>query len=410
VRVRIPRVYRQQWDWWVILPAVVLLLTGILSVYSATYHPESPRHGYIWRHLLSVGLGLGVFTFFLFLPLRLCEDWAWIGYAASLAFLVLVMVVGVEEYGARRWFRVGPLRFQPSEFAKLALVAVLARFLSGKRTDLARPRSLFAALGLTAAPSLLVLKQPDLGTAGAFPALALVMMAWAGLPRLAVAVLLSPLITLALMHYWWAWTIFLLLMVWWARRAQLPAILLGIFLAVHATLFFAAPHLLARLEPYQRQRITTFLNPESDPSGAGYQVLQSKIAIGSGMVAGKGYLRGTQNVLSFLPQQHTDFIFSVVGEEWGFLGAFVVLCLFALLVLRSLHLGRMCRSPFGSFAAVGICGLLLYHAGLNMAMTMGLFPVTGLPLPFLSYGGSFLLTMLAVLGLLQNIAVHRYEY
>lgn len=408
--MRIPRVYRQQWDWWLVLPAAVLLLAGILSVYSATYHPESPRHGYIWRHLFSVGLGFGVFTFFLFLPLRLCEDWAWIGYAASIALLVLVMLIGVEEYGARRWFRVGPLRFQPSELAKLALVLALARFLSGKRTDLTRPRSLLAALGMTSLPALLVLRQPDLGTAGAFPALALVMLAWAGLPRLVLAVMFSPLVTLALMHYWWAWAVFLLLMAAWARRAQLPWLLFGIFLTVHATLFVAAPHLLARLEPYQQQRIATFFNPESDPSGAGYQVLQSKIAIGSGMVAGKGFLRGTQNVLSFLPQQHTDFIFSVVGEEWGFVGAFVVIGLFALLVLRALHLGRICRSPFGSFAAAGICGLLLYHAGLNMAMTMGLFPVTGLPLPFLSYGGSFLLTMMATLGLLQNIAVHRYEY
>jgi rod shape determining protein RodA len=408
--LRIPRVYRQHWDWWLVLPALLLLFAGILSVYSATHHPESPRHGYIWRHLLSVGLGLGVFALFLLLPLRLCEDWAWIGYAASLALLVLVLVLGVEEYGARRWFRAGPLRFQPSEFAKLALVAALARFLSAKRLDPARPRALCAALGMTGAPLLLVLKQPDLGTAGAFPGLALVMLAWAGIPRLVLAVMLSPLITVACMHHWWAWAVFLLLMMVWFWRAQLSWFLLGTFTVVQAALFFAAPHVLARLEPYQRQRITTFLNPESDPSGAGYQVLQSKIAIGSGMVAGKGYLRGTQNVLSFLPQQHTDFIFSVVGEEWGFLGAFVVLGLFALLILRALHLGRTCRSPFGSFAAVGICGLFLYHAALNMAMTMGLFPVTGLPLPFLSYGGSFLLTMMAALGLLQNIAVHRYDY
>ncbi len=408
--MHIPREYRQHWDWWLVLPALVLILAGVLSVYSATHHPESPRHGYIWRHLFSVGLGVGVFALFLFVPLRLCEDWAWIGYAASLGLLLLVAFLGVEEYGARRWFRVGPLRFQPSELAKLALVAALAQALSGKRADLSRPRALFITLGVILAPTLLVLKQPDLGTSGAFPALALVMLVWAGIPKLALVVLLSPLVTVACMHHWWVWAAFLLILTVWFRRGQLSWFLIGAFNAVHTGLFFTAPRLLAHLEPYQQQRIVTFFNPESDPSGAGYQVLQSKIAIGSGMIAGKGFLRGTQNVLSFLPQQHTDFIFSVVGEEWGFVGALLVLSLFAVLVLRAFYLARTCRSAFESFAAVGIGGLMLYHAGLNMAMTMGLFPVTGLPLPFLSYGGSFLLTMMAALGILQNIAVHRYDY
>jgi len=316
----------------------------------------------------------------------------------------------VEEYGARRWFHLGPLRFQPSELAKLALIAALARFLAGKRVDLSRMRHLLLTLGLAVVPFALVLKEPDLGTAGAFLGLTLPLLIWAGVPHIALFTLLSPLFTLALMHYWWLWGLCLVatLLIFW--RSHLSWLLIGGFAAFHTALFLGAPRVLARLHPYQQARITSFLNPESDPSGAGYQVLQSKIALGSGQILGKGYLQGTQSSLSFLPQQHTDFIFAVIGEEWGLIGCAVVILLYLILCLRVIHVARNCRSPFGSFLAVGICGLIFYHAGLNMAMTMGLFPVTGLPLPFLSYGGSFLIAMMAGLGQLENVAVHRYDY
>ena len=410
MRVRISRVYRQNWDWWVVLPVLLLLTMSLFAISSATHHPESPRHGYLVRHLVSIGLGLGFFGLFLFLPARLWEDWAWLAYGLALLLLVAVLFLGVNEYGARRWFRAGPLRFQPSEFGKLALVFVLARYLSGKRVDLARPKQLGAALGLALLPFLLVLKEPDLGTAGAYPGLTLCMLLWAGLPWLTLAVLVSPIVTLAVMHYWYLWVALMLGLAVWFRRAQLSWFLLGICIAVNALIFWAAPHVIRKLEPYQQQRIATFFNPEADPSGAGYQVMQSKIAIGSGRLVGKGYLRGTQNVLAFLPQQHTDFVYSVVGEEWGFLGSLSVIFCFAVLAGRGLYLGRNGRSPFGSLLAVGVTGLICYHAVINMAMTMGLFPVTGLPLPFLSYGGSFMLTMMAAWGLLLNLSVHRYDY
>jgi rod shape determining protein RodA len=406
----LPRVYRQNWDWTLAISAAVLVLVGFLAVYAATHHPDSPRHGYIWRHAATFLFAAGGFLFFLFLPLRLWEDWAWIVYALSIVLLVAVLLLGVEEYGARRWFRAGPIRFQPSEFGKLALIAALARFLSGKRVDLTRPSYLLGALAMILGPMFLVLKEPDMGTAGAYLGLAVPMLIWAGIPRISLFLLASPLVTLGLMHHWFYWALFLVLsaVIFW--RSRLSWVFLGIFLLFQAGLFTAAPRVIAKMKPYQQARIVSFLNPESDPSGAGYQVLQSEIAIGSGQLLGKGYLKGTQAGLSFLPQQHTDFIFSVVGEEWGFIGCMVVLLLFGGLCLRGIHLARNCRSTFGSFLAVGVCGLILYHAGLNMAMTMGLFPVTGLPLPLVSYGGSFLLTMLAGLGQLENVAVHRYGY
>jgi rod shape determining protein RodA len=406
----IPPIYRRRWDHVILACALLLILAGFLAINSATHHPDSPRHGYIWRHLAGFLLGGVALTFFLFLPLRLWEDWAWLIYGVGIFLLLAVLFLGVNEYGARRWFRLGFIRFQPSEFAKLALIATLARYLSGKRVDLARPTHLAAALGLALVPFLLVLKEPDLGTAGAFLGLTLPMLIWAGIPRITLFALLSPLITLALMHHWPVWALFLVLAAAVLWRSRLSWGVVGGFVGAHLLLFFGAQRIMAHLHPYQQARITTFLNPESDPSGAGYQVLQSKIALGSGMLFGKGYLKGTQSALSFLPQQHTDFIYAVVGEEWGFLGCAALVLLFFALCLRILHVARHARSPFASFLAVGTCGLIFYHAALNMAMTMGLFPVTGLPLPFVSYGGSFLIVMMAGLGQLENIAVHRYDY
>lgn len=408
--MRIPREYRQHWDWTILLTAAALVAVGILAVYSATHHPESARHGYIVRHMVSVGIGAFAFAVMLFIPLRLWEDTGYGVYILSLLMLIAVLLLGVEEYGARRWLRIGFLRFQPAELAKLAVIMAIARYLSGKRVDLTRTSSQALVLGMAAVPGLLVLKQPDLGTAGSFIAIALLMLMWGGIPKTSLLLLLSPVITLALVRHWWAWGIFLAVSAVILWRVRFHWVVVGIFVLLQGALFLGAPMAVQKLRPYQQARITAFLNPEADPSGTGYQVLQSKIALGSGQIVGKGYLRGTQSSLAFLPQQHTDFIYSVVGEEWGFVGGTAVLVLFAVLLARGIIVARNSRSPFSGFLAVGICGMIFYHAVLNMAMTMGMFPVTGLPLPFISYGGSFLLTSLAAVGLMLNVSVHRYDY
>jgi len=408
--MRVPKLQARRWDWVLMLCVILLFAMGSLAIYSATHHPDSARHGYFWRHLVGAGIAAAAFVVFLLIPLRLVEDWAWLFYGLALLLLVAVLFIGVEEYGARRWFRLGFFRFQPSEMAKLATIIVLARFLAVKRVDLSRLRTLAYALALAVVPFALVLREPDLGTAGAYIGLALPMFIWGGIPRLVLFLMVSPLITIALNHHLFAWIIFVLgaALVFWRLRIAWGVV--AIFLLAHSSLMLGAPRVIAGLEPYQQERIKTFLNPEADPSGAGYQVLQSKIAIGSGRVVGKGFLQGTQSGLAFLPQQHTDFIFSVVGEEWGFLGSTVVIALFAVLIGRAVLLARNGRSRFAGYLAVGIGGLVFYHAALNVAMTMGLFPVTGLPLPFMSYGGSFLITMMAAMGLLQNVAVHRFDY
>jgi rod shape determining protein RodA len=206
------------------------------------------------------------------------------------------------------------------------------------------------------------------------------------------------------------WGIFLVASTVLLWRARMPWLLLIAFVVLHVGVFVGGPIVWNHLEPYQKARLTSFVEPEKDPAGSGYQLLQSKIAVGSGGMWGKGYLQGTQKALAFLPQQHTDFIFGVLGEEFGFLGAFVTVGLFAVLVLRAVYVAVHCRNAFASLVAVGIASLLLYHTVVNMAMSLGLMPVTGLPLPLVSYGGSFLVSVCGMIGLLLNISAHRFDY
>lgn len=402
--------YRKRWDWMISLSALCLVLIGSISIYSATQVHLGGQAGYFSRHLVYLGLASVTFLIFLFLPLRLWEDWAYLAFGASLVMLVLVLAFGVESHGARRWFQLPGTRIQPSEFAKLAFIAALARYLAGKRVDPTRVTALATIFGLIVLPLVLILEQPDLGTAAAFPALALPMLIFGGVPRVLLFVLVSPILGLLLLKTVALWWIFMAVSVLVFWRSRLSVVWLVLFLILHAALHLGAPHAIGTLHPYQQARINTFFDPGADPSGSGYQVLQSKIAIGSGEVFGKGYLQGSQKALAFLPQQHTDFIFSVLGEEWGFAGGAVVILLFAMLVFRAIQVAVQHRNPFASLLAVGIAGLLVFHAAVNMAMTMGLFPVTGLPLPMLSYGGSFLLTIAACVGLLANVAVHRYDH
>ncbi len=411
--MRIPgslRIYRKRWDPYLTFATLGLLILGMLAVYSATEFPDSARAGYFTRHLLAIPMALVVMLIAMSLPLRVLEDVSSIIYAGSLVLLAAVLVVGMEVYGAKRWLGYGPVRLQPSEIAKVATCLLLAHFLVGKRRDPARISNLLIAFAILAVPLLLVLKEPDLGTSGAFAAMGFTMLVWAGLPWLHLFILTSPLFGLILCRHYVLWGLFLAGSLFFFWRVRLPWLVLIVFTIVQVGLLVGAPIFWNRLEPYQKARLTTFENPEKDPGGAGYQILQSKIAIGSGGVWGKGYLKGSQKALAFLPQQHTDFIFSVVGEEFGFVGSIATIVLFMVLVVRGFQLALHCRSPFSGLVSVGMSTLLLYHAGVNMGMTVGLLPVTGLPLPLVSYGGSFLVSVLGMVGILMNISAHRFDY
>lgn len=358
----------------VLLLATMVAIVGLggVTVYSATFDPAHPTvHSFAWKQAMWGTAGLLAALLMCSFDYRKLEAWAPIGYAAGLLLLLSLPFIGTTVSGSRRWISLGPISIQPSEMGKLALIVMLARhFHRNDPPGGLGPRDLLVPALLTLPPALLVLKQPDLGTAGIFVLVAASMTVLAGLSRrtwmmlLAAAVLAVP-----------AW-----------------------------------PAVKSHLKPYQLKRIETFLNPELDPLGSGYHVIQSKIAIGSGGLRGKGYLHGTQNQLDFLPEQHTDFIFSVYSEEWGFLGAIVLVTLYLALVFRGLVVVGRAKDRFGALIAFGVLANVFWQAVINLGMTTGMLPVVGITLPFFSYGGSSLVTLMAGLGLVLNISMRRHLF
>ncbi len=396
-------------DWPLAFAALGLIGIGLATVYSATSVPGA--HEGLWsKQLVWFGVAAVVALGVAAVHYRFYDSVSWPLYAVSLLLLVAVFVIGVERMGARRWIEFGSLQFQPSEIAKLATTFVLARFFDHARLDLRKVRWWFPPLLIAMVPFVLVAKEPDLGTASSFPAMLIAMYFWAGMPAGQLLLGLSPIFNVALFFLtgsvWWFVGLFVGLLAY----ARPRLVVLVAMIALNGAVAVALPNLWNHLHDYQKRRIETFLNPEHDPSGSGYQVIQSKIAIGSGGLVGKGYLKGSQKALSFLPMRHTDFIYSVVGEEWGLLGALTVVLLYGIVVFRGYRLASIARDGFASLTAVGITTALFFHILVNMLMTIGWAPVTGVPLPFLSYGGTALIVNCIQIGLLQNVALRRREY
>ena len=401
-------------DWPMLGAAGLLLVIGLATVYSATSVPGA--HEGLWiRQLTWMVLALGAAWVATSLHYRAHDSLAYPLYGLSLVLLLAVLAFGTSAFGAKRWLELGPLRFQPSEIAKIATVFVLARRLSHPKLDLTRFRYWFPALLVALVPFVLVAEEPDLGTSLSFPVILIAMFFWAGMPAGNLILGLSPGLTLVLsflldpreLGFWIVLGIALAVLVALFRPRRL---LLVAALMLNLGVAFAMPIVKERLHDYQLRRIETFLNPDQDPQGAGYQIIQSRIAIGSGGLLGKGWLQGTQKGLSFLPMRHIDFIFAVVGEERGLLGALTVVILYGLIILRGYRLAAVARNGFASLLAVGLVTAFFYHVMVNILMTIGWAPVTGLPLPLLSYGGTALVVNCIQLGLLQNVALRRQEY
>jgi rod shape determining protein RodA len=405
------RLQRKDFDIWLLSAAFILSLIGILLIFSSKYYSSNPSEQSLYLKQISwLVFGLIAAGVVFFVPLRFHEALSYLYYFLAVVLLGLLFLGGSGQLGAARWFRLGWINFQPSELAKLAFIFVFARYLSYTKRSIYSFKWLATTIFLVSIPAVLILKQPDLGTSLVFFALSLSMLFWAGVPLLFMVILISPLVSLICGFHWSTWALFFLgfLLVLYYHR---PGFAFGVFMILlNLTVGTVTPLFWSRLHDYQKARILTFLDPGRDPQGAGYQILQSKIAIGSGGVLGKGFLQGSQTKLAFLPMQHTDFIFTVTGEEFGLIGALVILSLFAFIVFRGILIAKKARNAFASFTALGITTIFGFQMVVNIGMVIGIMPVTGLPLPFLSYGGSSMLLSWISVGLLLSIGYKWYEY
>lgn len=386
-----------------------LAAIGLATLYSAGQTEVPTGIADIWRKQAGwLVLGAVVAALAFRVSPRL---WEWVTpavYWGAVALLVLTLLVGTgagTAAGTRSWLAVGGVRIgQPAELAKLATILMLARQLGSRRRPPQSLRELLPACGIVGIPFVLVGLQPDLGSAIVFLGILFAVLFWVGVEPWRLVLLASPLISLLMAFSTWswgAWIVAVTLLLLWARPYVGEGLAIWLGNAVMGTI---ALELWRRLAPYQQNRLLSFLNPEVDPRATGWNIIQSKVAIGSGGLLGKGFLEGTQKRLAFVPAQHTDFIFSVLAEEMGFVGVAVVLGLFAAFLTMLVRIARDATDPFSSLVVFGIAGLLFTHVLENVGMTIGLMPITGIPLPLFSYGGSFLLVTCAAVGLSLRVA------
>jgi rod shape determining protein RodA len=321
--------------------------------------------------------------------------------------VLLVLVVGTGPHGARRWFNLGLMRFQPSEIAKIATILMLARYLAGRKAMGGSIRSVLGVFSIVGLPALLVLYEPDMGTALVIASVAFPMLYAAGLDSLYLAFLISPFLAILAAGEIVAWVIFICFLVTVMLFARFKTSFVALIFGINFIVGSLAPRLWMSLEPYQRQRIEAFLNPEAHSQGAGFQSIQAKIAVGSGGLLGKGLFHGTQKALGLVPEQHTDFVFSVVGEELGFIVCLVALLVMMFVVLKFFDVARMARDRFTTYVCFGFAGMILIQTLINVGMNLGMIPVTGLTLPFLSYGGSSIIVLLATMGIILSAYASR---
>lgn len=400
---------RRFFDWPLLATAAALILIGLATLYSAGQTDVPTAVTAVWkRQLVWIVLGVAAALITFRISPRLLE---WVTpaiYGTAIALLLLTLVIGVgagTAAGTKSWLSIAGVRLgQPAELAKIATILMLARMLGGRRDP---PTDIWEAMPagiVVGVPFVLVALQPDLGSAIVFVAILFGALYWAGLKPSLLLLLVSPGLSLLFCFATWAWgtwmaflTVFILVI--------RPYVVEGLAMwSANLSMGVVALTLWRRLQPYQQNRLLSFVNPEIDPRATGWHIIQSKIAVGSGGFFGKGFTEGTQKRLAFLPAQHTDFVYSVVAEEFGFLGVLVTLGLFAALILALIRISRKASDPFSSMVVFGVAVMLITHIIVNIGMTVGLMPITGIPLAFFSYGGSFMLTCCIAIGLAMRVS------
>lgn len=396
-----------------------LVAIGLVAIYSSTYSAEEQVVGQLARfnfvrQATWGGLALVALLVSSVVSSRVVQLSVWPIYALAILLLILALAVGVEVNGAKSWISLGPIRFQASEVAKFATVLALGRAFAQRRPGTSPVRFLLGALALPLLPAVLIVLQNDTGTALVFLGLLPVVLFWSGVPVVYVLLVLSPAITgyLAIVHLPSALIIAALLVIIniWITRERTIGLITGIVAGTPILLISVALSFI--LQPYQAARLISFTNPEAAEfrDNVGFHLVQSKAAIGSGGFAGKGFMEGTQTQGDYVPEQSTDFIFSVIGEEFGFIGGMLVLFLFALLLIRMLVIGAHIKHSFAMMTSVSVASVYLIHIFINIGMATGILPVIGIPLPFISYGGTALLAHSLMLGVVLNIEAHKDEF
>jgi rod shape determining protein RodA len=362
-----------------------------------------------WWHWIMGGIGLAIALFIARSRYELLIQWHWVVYAITIAGLIAVMLIGSTANGAQRWINILGFQVQPSEFAKIALIVSLAAIMHSEPASTLG--AVFRVLGVAAVPWMFVFLEPNLGTSLVFGSITLGMLYWGnanpGWLLLMASPIISAIIFNAFLPAWFVWVVAMGVIGWrsfsWPILGALGALVVN---GVSGGL----GHLLwGLLKDYQKKRLTLFLDPNQDPLGGGYHLIQSKIAIGAGELWGRGLHQGTQTQLRFIPEQHTDFIFSAIGEELGFVGSLCVLFLFWLLCLRLVIIAQNAKDNFGSLLAIGVLSMIVFQTVVNIGMNIGLAPITGIPLPLLSYGRSALLANFLGIGLVESVANHRHR-
>ncbi|MBW4659936.1 MAG: rod shape-determining protein RodA [Drouetiella hepatica Uher 2000/2452] len=398
----------QEVDWLLILLSVGLTLLGGVAIHSTVMHTELANYG--WQHNLTGGVGLLATLMIARWRYENLMQWRWIIYGITNVVLLVIIFIGTTANGAQSWVGVGEFFIQPSEFAKVGVIIVLASLLQEQGAS--SIPIVLKALAITVLPWILILLQPDLGTSLVFGAILLGMLYWANAKPGWLLLMVSPLVSAIcfglFLPGWLVWIGVVGAIAW----RTLPWAWIGTFFFTVINLVagglgnFAWEHV---LKSYQRDRLTLFLDPDKDPLRGGYHLIQSRIAIGAGELMGRGLNQGTQTRLNFIPEQHTDFIFSAIGEEMGFVGCILVLLLFWLVCLRLVIIAQNAKDNFGSLLAIGVLSMIVFQVLINIGMTIGLAPVTGIPLPWLSYGRSALLTNFIALGIVESVNNHRHR-
>ncbi|MBK8945734.1 MAG: rod shape-determining protein RodA [Ignavibacteriae bacterium] len=393
----------------VFITITLLTAIGLAAVYSATYtHPTA--YGNFNKQLFSAFIAYILFFIAYLIPYKTYRFISVPVYAFTLLGLVAVIFIGKTVYGSKSWVSFGPIGFQPSEFAKIGLILFLAYFLTRKKRNPNNVSDLFLISVITLIPVGLILLQPDMGTAIVYVIISLIMVFWSGVDLFWFFLVISPVIVVfaslfGLATFFISMALVIGLLIYFRRNIFVNASII----VLNISAAFLMDYGINFLKPHQQKRIESFINPSADPLGAGYNIMQTKVAIGSGGIMGKGFLHGNQTQLRFIPEQWTDFIFCVIGEEFGFVGSIITISLFIILFIKLVSIATHTKNIFGSTVVIGILALMFTHFAINIGMNIGVAPVIGLPLPFLSYGGSSLIVNMTLIGIALNFYKNRRE-